>query len=146
MPWYPRYFSPREDAKVVHFGVDPLWARYPIRSFPAELVVQGSSRTALELLDEALAADPMDRSAAERRRAAVKTFKDTKQQAKAAMLERARSEKPIRYAYLGECLRAALPKNSTVVVELGVAPDSLELEEPGSLLGVSIGGGLGFGG
>jgi acetolactate synthase-1/2/3 large subunit len=31
------------------------------------------------------------------------------------------------------------------VIELGVPPDSLALEEPGSLLGVSIGGGLGFG-
>jgi hypothetical protein len=69
----------------------------------------------------------------------------TKREAKAAMLAKARTDKPIRYAYLGDCLRAALPKKSTVVVELGVPIDSLELEEPGSLLGVSIGGGLGFG-
>jgi acetolactate synthase I/II/III large subunit len=145
VPWYPRYFTPREDAKVVHLGVDPLWSRYPIRSFPAELAVQGSSRAALALLDEALRANGLNQNAAKRRRGAIKDFKEEKQRAAAALLERARTEKPIRYAYLGDCLRAALPKNSTVIVELGVPIDTLALEEPGSLLGVSIGGGLGFG-
>ena len=112
VPWYPRYFTPREDAKVVHLGVDPLWSRYPIRSFPAELAVQGSSRAALALLDEALRANGLNQNAAKRRRGAIKDFKDEKQQAAAALLERARTEKPIRYAYLGDCLRAALPKRA----------------------------------
>jgi len=53
--------------------------------------------------------------------------------------------KPISYAYLGHCLRKALPSRALVVTELGVAADSLELEEPGSLIGIGIGGGLGFG-
>jgi acetolactate synthase-1/2/3 large subunit len=145
VPWYPRYFTPRAEARVVHLGVDPLWARYPIRSFPGEMAVQGSPRAALAMLDEALADAGPNQNAAKRRRGAVEDFKRTKREAKAAMLAKARGEKPIRYAYLGDCLRAALPKKSTVVVELGVPIDSLELEEPGSLLGVSIGGGLGFG-
>jgi acetolactate synthase-1/2/3 large subunit len=38
-----------------------------------------------------------------------------------------------------------LPKDAIVVTELGIAGDHIGLEEPGSLLGVSIGGGLGFG-
>ena len=33
VPWYPRYATPRADAKVVHLGVDPLFERYPLRSF-----------------------------------------------------------------------------------------------------------------
>ncbi len=145
VPWYPRYFTPRDGAKVVHLGVDPLWSRYPIRSFPAEIVVQGSSRAALALLDAALQEAKLNQNAAKRRRGAVQDFQEAKREAAAAVLERARTEKPIRYPYLGDCLRAALPKNSTVIVELGVPIDSLALEEPGSLLGVSIGGGLGFG-
>ena len=39
----------------------------------------------------------------------------------------------------------ALPKGGIVITELGVAADHFALEEPGSLLAVSIGGGLGFG-
>ena len=145
VPWFPRYFTPRDDVQVVHLGVDPLWAGYPIRLFPAHIAVPGSSRTALQLLDEALRTGGANQNAAKRRRGAIQEFKESKAREKAALLARARTEKPISYAYLGECVRAALPKKAIVVTELGVSADSLELEEPGSLLGVSIGGGLGFG-
>ena len=37
VPWFPRYFTPRPNAQVVHLGVDPLWSRYPLRAFPAQL-------------------------------------------------------------------------------------------------------------
>lgn len=144
VPWYPRYAAPRSDAKVVHLGVDPLFERYPIRAFKGELAITGSPRSALALLDEALQARPANR-AVDRRRAAVAEFKAKKAAELAALNDKARSEKPIRYAHLGACLKAALPKGAIVVAELGVAPDHLGLEEPGTLLGVSIGGGLGFG-
>ena len=145
VPWYPRYFTPRADADVVHLGVDPLWARYPIRSFPAKLAIPGSSRAALELLASALDEHGVNQNAAKRRRAAVTEFKASKTREAAAAVEQARGERPIRYAHVGACLKAALPKNGIVVTELGVSADQLGLEEPGSLLGVSIGGGLGFG-
>jgi acetolactate synthase-1/2/3 large subunit len=145
VPWYPRYFAPRADARVVHLGVDPLWERYPIRSFRADLAISGSSRAALELLDRALQETGINQNAAKRRRAAIKEFNEEKRAAAAAQLERARGEKPIRYAYVGACVRDALPSNGLVVTELGVSADHLRLEEPGSLLAVSIGGGLGFG-
>ena len=145
VPWYPRSFNPGEDVKVVHLGVDPLWERYPIRTFPAQLAIPGSTRAALELLDTALQAARVPESAVQRRRAAIKDFNVAQAAKRAAALERARTEKPIRYAYAGDCVRAALPKKAIVVTELGVSTDYLQLEEPGSLLGVSIGGGLGFG-
>jgi len=144
VPWFPRYFSPRPDAKVIHLGVDPLWARYPLRSFPAALAIAGSSRSALAKLDEALEARRADRAAAQRRKA-VAEFRASEARKLEAAVERARTEKPIRYGYLGACLRQALPKGSLVVTELGVGADHFGLEEPGTLLGVSIGGGLGFG-
>jgi acetolactate synthase-1/2/3 large subunit len=145
VPWYPRYAAPRADAKVVHLGVDPLFERYPHRAFTAHLAITGSSRVGLELLDEALKARKAPRTAADRRRAAVAEFKKTKSAALAAANEKARGEKPIRYSYVGKCVRDALPKNGIVVTELGVAGDHFGLEEPGQLLAVSIGGGLGFG-
>jgi acetolactate synthase I/II/III large subunit len=144
VPWYPRYVTPRADAKVVHIGVDPLWSRYPIRSFPADLVITGSSRSALALLDEALKSRRPSRTAAEHRRRAALDFRAEEAEKLAAANARARSEKPIRYSYVGACLHDALPENGLVVTELGVGADHLSLEAPGSLLGVSIGGGLGF--
>ncbi len=87
----------------------------------------------------------MQRAAAERRRLGVAEFKAKKTAELAALVERARTEKPIRYAYVGKCVHDALPKDGIVVTELGVAVDHFALEEPSSLLAVSIGGGLGFG-
>ena len=145
VPWYPRYFSPNPKAKVVHLGVDPLWERYPIRSFRADRAITGSSRSALALLDAALEARRPDAAASARRREVVATFKATKAKEAAAVAARARSEKPIRYSYVGACIHDALPKGGIVVTELGVGADHFGLEEPGSLLAVSIGGGLGFG-
>jgi acetolactate synthase I/II/III large subunit len=145
VPWYPRYATPRADAKVVHLGVDPLWERYPLRSFTAELAITGNSRVGLALLDDALKARPTNRAAADRRRAVVAEFKAARAAQLAATNARARSEQPIRYSYLGACIREALPKDGIVITELGVGADHFGLEEPGSLLAVSIGGGLGFG-
>jgi len=145
VPWYPRYFTPRADAKFVHLGVDPLWERYPIRSFPADLAITGSSRSALALLDEALQARRPNAAGASLRRKVVAELQATKAAELRAANTRARSEKPIRYSYVGACIHDALPKGGIVVTELGVAPDHFGLEDPGSLLAVSIGGGLGFG-
>jgi acetolactate synthase I/II/III large subunit len=145
VPWYPRYAAPRADAKVVHLGVDPLFERYPHRAFTAQLAITGNSRSALELLDEALQTRPAQRAAIERRRAFAAEFKAAKAAQLTAANERARDEKPIRYSYVGACVHDALPKNGIVITELGVAADHFALEEPGSLLAVSIGGGLGFG-
>src|SRR6185503_1960339 len=145
VPWYPRYAAPRADAKVAHLGVDPLFERYPLRAFTAQLAITGNSRVGLELLDEALRSRPVQRAAVERRRAAVTELKAKKAAELAAANEKARKEKPIRYSYVGACVRDALPKNGIVITELGVAGDHFGLEEPGQLLAVSIGGGLGFG-
>ncbi|RPI62168.1 MAG: thiamine pyrophosphate-requiring protein [Lysobacterales bacterium] len=145
VPWYPRYALPRADAKVVHLGVDPLFERYPLRAFKAELAITGNARAGLAMLDEALKARPVKRAAAERRRAAVAERRAKQAAALAAANEKARTEKPIRYSYVGACIHDALPKGGIVITELGVAADHFGLEEPGSLLAVSIGGGLGFG-
>ena len=145
VPWYPRYAAPHADAKVVHLGVDPLFERYPHRAFTAQLAITGSSRAGLALLDEALQSRPVKRAAAERRRTVAAELKAQKAAALAAANDKARGEKPIRYSYVGKCVHDALPKHGIVITELGVGADHFGLEEPGSLLAVSIGGGLGFG-
>jgi acetolactate synthase-1/2/3 large subunit len=42
VPWYPFLFNPPDPTPVVQMGIDPLYARYPIRTFPSDLTVQGS--------------------------------------------------------------------------------------------------------
>ena len=145
VPWFPVNFSPAPGVKVVHLGVDPLCARYPIRTFPTQLAIPGDSHASLRQLNQALQSSAMDAAAASTRRKAVDQILSGWRAQITADLEASRGTAPIKYSYLGACVREALPANGLVVTELGVSSDQLALEEPGSLLGVGLGGGLGFG-
>lgn len=144
VPWFPRSFSPAPGVKVAHLGIDPLWTRYPIRSFPADVAIPGSSRTALRLLADALAAQRVDNGKVAARRAQMAEHRAELDARRARIIAEARDAKPIRYDWLGECVRSALPPGGIVITELGAWPHQLALDEPGSLVGVGIGGGLGF--
>jgi acetolactate synthase I/II/III large subunit len=145
VPWFPREFSPRATTRVAHFGIDPLCVRYPIRSFPTDLAVPGSVRSALTLLRDALQASPPAEAALRARRAVITEFKAAQQSQAEALLAEAAQAQPISYAYVGKCIRDILPEDGIVVTELGASADQLALETPGSLIGVGLAGGLGFG-
>lgn len=145
VPWFPRYFTPQAGTKIVHLGLDPLFTRYPLRSFPADLVVPGATRAALSLLAAALEDEAPKAQAVAARRRYVADFKADLAARRAATLAAASQATPIRYDYLGQRIRESLPRDALVVTELGVSADQLGLDEPGSLIGVGIGGGLGFG-
>ena len=39
VPWMPSKEAPRSGARIVQIGEDPLYARYPMRSFPSDLTI-----------------------------------------------------------------------------------------------------------
>jgi acetolactate synthase-1/2/3 large subunit len=145
VPWFPANFTPQPGTRVIHLGIDPLYVRYPIRSFPTDLAIAGDSMAALAMLTDALRQTDLDAAAQAQRRQRVEQFQAARLRQHQATLAAGRKAQPISYAYLAECIREQMPDNSLIVTELGVAADSLALEEPGSLIGVGIGGGLGFG-
>ncbi len=55
VPWIPGKEHPPADARIVQIGEDPLYARYPMRSFPSDLTITASALSALEALEQALA-------------------------------------------------------------------------------------------
>lgn len=145
VPWFPVRFTPDSGTRVIHLGIDPIYQRYPIRSFPTDLAIAGDPEAALSALSAALAAAAPDPAAATARAERVARFQSERRREREAAIEAGRKAVPISYAWLAECLRRQMPDNSLVVTELGVAADQLGLEKPGSLIGVGIGGGLGFG-
>src|SRR6202008_3407695 len=54
-PWYPRAEQPAAGCRVVHIGEDPVFARYPMRSFPSDLSIASPAAIVLAALDSALA-------------------------------------------------------------------------------------------
>ena len=45
---------PPDGCKVIHIGVDPLFSRLPIRSFPCDVAVTGPARVVLPQIAAAL--------------------------------------------------------------------------------------------
>jgi acetolactate synthase-1/2/3 large subunit len=145
VPWFPIRFTPKPGTAIIHIGIDPLFVRYPIRSFPTDIAIAGDPKSTLAKLSQALKNEPADTGTQQTRRDRIQQFRDQLQQQREATLAKARAAKPISYAWLGECIREQMPQGSLFLTELGVSPDQVGLEEPGSLIGVGIGGGLGFG-
>jgi acetolactate synthase-1/2/3 large subunit len=145
VPWFPIRFTPKRDTEVIHIGIDPLFVRYPIRSFPASLAIAGNPKSTLASLTRALGHESIDAGVRQTRRQRVGQFRRDLETKRKSALTRARDAKPISYAWLGECIREQMPAGSLFLTELGVSADQIGLEEPGSLIGVGIGGGLGFG-
>src|SRR4029077_19385937 len=55
VPWIPAQGGPNAEAKVVHIGPDPLYARYPMRGFRTDLALTGLvAPTVLQLAERAL--------------------------------------------------------------------------------------------
>ena len=59
VPWYPERAKPPSSTVVVQIGTDPLYSRYPARTFPSHLTVQGDPATVLRQLVDLLA-EPLE--------------------------------------------------------------------------------------
>ncbi|MFC3026982.1 MULTISPECIES: thiamine pyrophosphate-requiring protein [Roseomonadaceae] len=54
VPWIPHLQGPPEHSRVIHLGEDPLFTRYPMRSFPVDLAITAEPATGLEGIATAL--------------------------------------------------------------------------------------------
>jgi len=147
VPWMPSgNGEPRRDAHIVHIGVDPLFARYPVRSFHSDLTLASSLGNLLPPLDAAL----------ERRRASAAFAPDERARRIADLASARRGELSARRrriaaeprmsrAWLNHCLSDALPEDAILVNEYWVDRDIVEREIPGTYFGTPPAGGLGWG-
>jgi len=142
VPWYPSTDQPPSGARIVQIGEDPLYARYPMRSFPSDLTIRAASAPLLEALIRALA----DRktNVAERHGPLVRRSA-TLHAEWAAEAERAGQGDVCTNVWMNHCLRDVVDKDTIVVNEYSFRQEYCPLPGPGSLLSVSSAGGLGWG-
>jgi acetolactate synthase-1/2/3 large subunit len=50
VPWMPSTEAPPAGARIAQIGEDPLYARYPMRSFPSDLTITARALSALEAI------------------------------------------------------------------------------------------------
>ena len=145
VPWIPSLQGPPAGCRVIHLGVDPLFSRYPVRSFPCNLAIDAAPELALPALDAALSGQAVDPDTIAARRAALAARAAELRAGWQRAATESRGERPISVAWLSHCIGRVVDENTIVLNELGLSPTHLTLQRPGSYFGLSPAGGLGWG-
>jgi acetolactate synthase-1/2/3 large subunit len=149
VPWVPRQFSPRQDAKILHLGADPTYSMYPYRDFPSSKLIAGSSHAGLVMLKAELAKQLFPQASVARRRTSIAMLVDSAAERRQKRIADAASGTPISAAWTAECINRVKDDNTVIVNELGVSFDCLEFAGPEIYIGETtagaLGSGLGFG-
>ncbi|SVA95304.1 uncharacterized protein METZ01_LOCUS148158 [marine metagenome] len=143
VPWIPATDPVYPDAKVIHLAQDPLFSRYPIRSFPAALSIAADPSAALPQLNKAMEETEPNKIKARRTRVA-----DARQGVRdkwRVVGDNAKNAEPIHPAWLAKCVGEYLDENTILVNEMGVVPMHAGINKPGRYFGPSPAGGLGWG-
>jgi acetolactate synthase-1/2/3 large subunit len=146
VPWWPRYVTPRADAKLIHIAPDPMFSRYPLRGFEMDLAIAGSTSAALQrLLDALLEMARTRKKEIEARRRRIEKLAKERRERNESLMRRAAEHTPIDPAWVAACINRVRTPETIIVNELGVPMDLLDLREPRTYISSSPAGGLGFG-
>jgi len=143
VPWLISQANPKAGATVVHIGPDPLFARYPMRSFRTDVALTGLvAPTLARLLERALAHAPRDSKLAARRDEVGKRNEAARKQNRAgsATLPASLSAK-----YVSACLNSIQDADTIVVNEYPLVLEEMVVREPCRYFASAPAGGLGWG-
>jgi acetolactate synthase I/II/III large subunit len=143
VPWIPKEGAPRADAKVIHLGCDPLFARYPLRGFRTDVALTGAVAPTLVALCERLAKHSVSAARIEARRQAV-----TRLSAELRSKARAGAERvpdSITGKWLSACMNDLLDGDTILVNEYPVVLEEMTIREPARYFASTPAGGLGWG-
>jgi acetolactate synthase-1/2/3 large subunit len=145
VPWIPAvHGQPSADCKIIHLGVDPLYSRLPMRSFPCDVAVTGAPATALPQLAAALA----DRIAPKRigaRRKRIAEIREHAQKDAKATITRVEKLTPISPDWASHCVAQAAGDQAIYVNEYPLLRQHVPLALPRSIFNPGGAGGLGWG-
>ncbi len=148
VPWIPQQKVPQAQARVVHVGSDPLFARYPIRGFRADQTIAASPLRFLEALTARMAATQADADVVALRRTRVAEASQVRRQALQRQILAGQSAGTMSMAAVSASVGEALARygdDVVVVNEYSLVPAAIRLTQPGSYFGSSPVGGLGWG-
>lgn len=148
-PWWPDRAAPGPDAKVIHLGPDPLFARStPVRNFRSDITLVGETApTILGLIDE-LKGYPRDTAALSQRRTRIAKKSDSD---RADVIRNAEMgcggpmSKEWVSLCLGRAIRSLGGRKVSVFHELGCPLPPLFLEQHQGYFQEPHSGGLGWG-
>jgi acetolactate synthase-1/2/3 large subunit len=142
-PWSPAIHSPAPGCKVIQAGPDPLYSRFPVRNFQADLSLAGETAEIITALARAMA--PYRADTYEARRAHVMERSAALRQAGLGVAEAGGQSEIMSKAWVSLCLSNAVEgRHATILSELGCPLEPLALRDPWSWYQEPHSGGLGW--
>jgi acetolactate synthase-1/2/3 large subunit len=143
VPWIPKEAEPKAEAKIIHIGPDPLFARYPLRGFRTDIALTGVTAMTLQALCERTQNHAASLAAIDERRQTV-----TARSAEIRRKGRSGFEPmpaSITGKWLSACMNRLLGDDSILINEYPTVLEEMEIREPGRYFGNAAAGGLGWG-
>jgi acetolactate synthase-1/2/3 large subunit len=145
VPWLPSRGNPRPETFIADAGTDPLFARIPIRSFPADVSLTTTVAALLPELERALEAAGAEQTAAARRTRIAATRARGQEKIDALVAADAKKGGAITKLFLSKTLDAARSSSDIVVNEYSAQTDYMQFDEPSTWFLNPPAAGLGWG-
>ena len=143
VPWIPKEGGPKADAKVIHIGTDPLFARYPLRGFRTDIALTGALASTLDALWRSAQKQAPSVKQIEARRKTITELSDAIRKKFRGGLEP--MPKAITGKWLSACINKLMDERTLLVNEYPTVLEEMVIEQPGRYFGNSAAGGLGWG-
>lgn len=146
VPWVPSLHKVNPDAKIIHIGADPLFASYPMRSFPCDLALTADGELAIEaLIDEMGMPEGEAGKQVKARRTTIAASKAEQLEARKASEAELAEASTITADFLAMCLNANKGDDGVILSETQVPLRLFDFTKAGCFFSVSPAGGLGWG-
>jgi len=134
------------EARVIHVGGDPLFVRYPIRTFPMELALRGDAAATLAALASEVKPHARSHEAGiSARSAALRAEHDAQRAAWHNAAVAAQGESPIDFDWLSRCIGEGAGEDAIFVNEYDLRLTQVSRDRPGAFYSHSPAGCLGWG-
>ena len=143
VPWIPVQGAPRPEAKIIHIGADPLFARYPMRGFRTDIALTGALAPALAALCERTqkhAASPA--KIEDRRKEVALKNRNIREKARSGVDPAPAS---LTGKWVSACLNRVMGEDAILVNEYPIFLEEMTIAEPLRYFGTPPSGGLGWG-
>lgn len=143
VPWIPREGQPKAEAKIIHIGPDPLFARYPLRGFRTDIALTGAVAPTLQTLWRAAQKQAVSVKQIEERRRVVTEYSKHQREKMRGGVEPMPAS--ITGKWLSACVNQVLDASTILVNEYPTVLEEMVIREPGRYFGNPSAGGLGWG-
>lgn len=145
VPWYVQTGAPSPDAKIIQIGLDPLYSRIPIRSYPFDVALVGKPSRALAALVRSVSELKLNTVAVAERRQKWAAEHERLRGEWAARCQQVAQARPMDMAWVSRCLSEFFDDNTIVINDYDLDPTQCCFRQPKSYFGPPPPAALGWG-